>query len=333
LRDDQADGQSPNGLFISLVELDLGSNEIADFDSLSLLRLFKSLRAVDLSDNPATRNAGRYLSPDDLPLENVELISRHSEAWYMKGSGSFKKVPEKPVQKLRIDRNRFRKVSDKLKPLKQQRNRDQIGVFDEQTRTLQVDLRPEDLTRPVREAEPYLFETEPDLSAGPILDDNITEDQLDQIFKDRREYIERMCTKPPSNVPTSFMKSIPFPVSAAAAEKVGLRRRPESPTTVKRSSAFLTEAEETGETQLPPDVTAGRTLRKKEVEKKEVEKIPEQEASPRTEASKVEEQNAMIAALENQPNAAPPTAGEAVKEAMRALRTAMMNPEYAEPSK
>merc|ERR1719160_2241593 len=219
---------------------------------------------------------------------------------------------------MRIDRTRFRKVSDKLKPLKQPKNQDQIGFFNEQTRTLKVDLRPEDLTRPVREAEPYLFETEPDLSAGPILDDNITEDQLDQIFKDRREYIERMCTKPPSNVPTSFMKSIPFPVSAAAAEKVGLRRRPESPTTVKRSSAFLTEAEETGETQLPLDVTAGRTLRKKEVEKKEVEKMPEQEASPRQMPEpKVEEKNPMVAALEAQSGAPAPTAGEAVKEAMR----------------
>jgi len=250
----------------------------------------------------------------------------------LKGSGCFKKVPEKPVQKMRIDRTRFRKVSDKLKPLKQPKNQDQIGFFNEQTRTLKVDLRPEDLARPVRDAEPYLFETEPDLSAGPILDDNVTEAQLDQIFKDRREYIERMVTVPSSNVPASFMKPIPFPVSAAAGEKLGLRRRPESPTAAKRSSAFLTEAEDQGEVQLPQDATAGRTLRKKELEKKEIEKIPEKEASPRTEPPKDEEKSAMIAALEGQPNGPPPTAGEAVKEAMRALRTAMMNPEYAKPS-
>lgn len=331
LRDDQADGQSPNGLFISLVELDLGSNEIADFDSLSLLRLFKSLRAVDLSDNPATRNAGRNLSADVLPFPHVELISRHSAAWYLKGSGCFKKVPEKPVQKMRIDRGRFRKVSDKLKPLKQSRNRDQIAIYDEQTGTLQMDLRADDLNRPVRDGEPYLFETEPDLSSGPILDENITEDQLDQIFKDRREYIERMCTAGSGNIPQSFMKQIPFPVSAAAGEKLGLRRRPESPTSAKRSSAFLTETGEAEESQPPLDTGLGRTLRKKEVEKKEVEKMPEQGASPRTEAPEVvDDKDAMIAALGAQPNAAPPTAGEAVKEAMRALRTAMMNPEYSE---
>merc|ERR1712224_642951 len=151
-----------------------------------------------------------------------------------------------------------------------------------------MDLRADDLNRPVRDGEPYLFETEPDLSSGPILDENITEDQLDQIFKDRREYIERMCTAGSGNIPQSFMKQIPFPVSAAAGEKLGLRRRPESPTAAKRSSAFLTEAEDQGEVQLPQDATAGRTLRKKELEKKEIEKIPEKEASPRTEPPKDE---------------------------------------------
>jgi len=287
----------------------------------------------DLSDNPATRNAGRHLSPDDLPFPDIELISRHSEAWYMKGSGSFKKGPEKPVQRMRIDRARFRKVSDKLQPLQQSRKLDQIGVYDEQTQTLQIDLRPDDLTRPVREGEPYLFDTEPNLSGRPMLDDDLTEDQLDQIFKDRREYIERMVTAPSSNIPTSFMKPIPFPVSAAAGEKLGLRRRPESPTAVKRSSAFMTEAEEPGDaTQLPVDTSAGRTMRKKEVVEKEVAKMAEPDVSPRTEAPKVDDKSAMIAALEGQPGAPLPTAGEAVKDAMRALRTAMMNPEYANPS-
>lgn len=69
---------------------------------------------------------------------------------------------------------------------------------------------------------------------GPasLLDDDLTEEQLDEIFKERRNYIERMVERvgrgpeDGSDVKT-FLRPIPFPMSTEAAEKVlGINRDP-----------------------------------------------------------------------------------------------------------
>lgn len=228
LKDDAPD-LSNTSYFMALEELDLCSNEIAGVDSLPAVRLFPALQILHLGDNPCTRNAGAV--PTKMPGTNASIVVQESTPWYLRGNGSFKrpKTPKEP--KLKLDRKKLHKVRSKIsqKEKTRQGRNSQLGVLDEEANQLIVSLR---LTQPGAQADslaPASGERHSSaLGAGAhgIMNDDLSEEELDAIFRERRAKIDKAFNAP-AEEPASFMNPIPFEITAQAGVKLGLVKKPE----------------------------------------------------------------------------------------------------------
>jgi len=248
LKDDAPD--TPGGsvsYFRALQELDLSSNEIVGVDSLPAVQLFPMLRSLHLSDNPCTRNAGGV----EPCAGGASIQVQDSKPWYLCGGGCFWKHRPATEPKLKLNRGKMRKVrSSMLNGPKESRRSGaiQLGVLDNEANRLLVSLREQGgasgviaapgvaRTRTSAEvtaatAGPLALEggghAGPGLAEGDgggdgqVLHDDLSEEELDAIFRERRANIERKFNAP-AEEPVSFMRPTPFQVSAAAGRKLGL---------------------------------------------------------------------------------------------------------------
>lgn len=218
LKDDAPDTASGTTLcyFPYLEELDLSSNEITGVSSLPVIQLFQSLRVLRLSDNPCTRG-GSATVPS---VPNVAIVSEDIKPFYMKGNGCFAKAEKIPGVKLKMNSRKMKKVRDVRTsgPFSRPRSMSQLGELDEEANALVVQwsgamamnaraASAPATTAPVAE---HLG-----ISDG-ILSDDLTEEELDQIFRERKQTIENRFEEPVEE-PFSFMKE---PEDAATKEKL-----------------------------------------------------------------------------------------------------------------
>ncbi|CAE7695900.1 unnamed protein product, partial [Symbiodinium necroappetens] len=217
-QDDAPDTASGTTLcyFPYLEELDLSSNEITGVSSLPVIQLFQSLRVLRLSDNPCTRG-GSATVPS---IPNVAIVSEDIKPFYMKGNGCFAKAEKIPGVKLKMNSRKMKKVRDVRTsgPFSRPRSMSQLGELDEEANALVVQwsgamamnaraASAPATTAPVAE---HLG-----ISDG-ILSDDLTEEELDQIFRERKQTIENRFEEPVEE-PFSFMKE---PEDAATKEKL-----------------------------------------------------------------------------------------------------------------
>lgn len=211
LKDDAPDTASGTTIsyFPYLEELDLSYNEITGVSSLPVINLFQSLRVLRLTENPCSRDNGN--------LSNVEVVCEDIKPFYMKGNGAFAKLEKIPKPKLKLDCRKMRKVSN-MKQFgtfnSRPRSMSQLGFLDEETNALLVKLTGDILEMNARAISAPAAETG-GMSQG-ILSDDLTEEELDQIFKDRKRTIEKRFEEPVEE-PGSFMRE---PADAATKEKL-----------------------------------------------------------------------------------------------------------------
>lgn len=211
LKDDAPDTASGTTIsyFPYLEELDLSYNEITGVSSLPVINLFQSLRVLRLTENPCSRDSGN--------LSNVEVVCEDIKPFYMKGNGAFAKLEKIPKPKLKLDCRKMRKVSN-MKQFgtfnSRPRSMSQLGFLDEETNALVVKLTGDILEMNARAISAPAAETG-GMSQG-ILSDDLTEEELDQIFKDRKRTIEKRFEEPVEE-PGSFMRE---PADAATKEKL-----------------------------------------------------------------------------------------------------------------
>mmetsp|Transcript_41356 Transcript_41356/g.96540 ORF Transcript_41356/g.96540 Transcript_41356/m.96540 type:complete len:546 (-) Transcript_41356:58-1695(-) len=221
LKDDAPDTASGTTLcyFPYLEELDLSSNEITGVSSLPVIQLFQSLRVLRLSDNPCTRG-GSATVPS---VPNVAVVSEDIKPFYMKGNGCFAKAEKIPGVKLKMNSRKMKKVRDVRTsgPFSRPRSMSQLGELDEEANALVVHwsgpsgamaMNARAASAPATTA---LVAEHLGISDG-ILSDDLTEQELDQIFRERKQTIENRFEEPVEE-PLSFMKE---PEDAATKEKL-----------------------------------------------------------------------------------------------------------------
>lgn len=116
----------------------------------------------------------------------------------------------------------------------------QIGVLDSEANQLLISLPPGTKTSALGQTRG--LQTEQSLGlAQEELGDDYSDDELDRMFRERREKLEKKLSTQVDE-PQSFMRPPPFEVSPAAAVKLGLASAPEeSPAALtKKPSVFLT---------------------------------------------------------------------------------------------
>mmetsp|Transcript_13027 Transcript_13027/g.31058 ORF Transcript_13027/g.31058 Transcript_13027/m.31058 type:complete len:556 (-) Transcript_13027:55-1722(-) len=220
LKDDAPDTASGTTMcyFPYLEELDLSSNEIAGVSSLPVLQLFQSLRLLRLSDNPCTRGA----SQGTPYVPNVDVVCEDIKPFYMKGNGCFAKVDKIPGPKLKLDCRKMKKIRDIHTPgvFSRPRSLSQLGELDEEANALVIQLAGTLSTNARAMSAPATTALQPvaERTSVPdgILSDDLTEEELDQIFKERKQTIESRFEEPVAE-PTSFMKE---PEDATTKEKL-----------------------------------------------------------------------------------------------------------------
>eukprot|EP00440_Ansanella_granifera_P011215 gb/GFBE01012166.1/.p1 GENE.gb/GFBE01012166.1/~~gb/GFBE01012166.1/.p1 ORF type:complete len:592 (+),score=128.02 gb/GFBE01012166.1/:1-1776(+) len=220
LKDDAPDTASGSmvSYFPSLEELDLSSNEITGCHCLPVVQLFQSLKCIRLSDNPTGGTA--------LHIPGVQIIAQDSKPFYMKGNGCFQKAEKSAQPKLKLDRRRLRKVDDgKVSSWPPQRTVSQLGYLDEEANQLLVKMSGE-LIADVQSkgqgrassapASTAMVSAAPQGGSEGILDDDLSEEELDQIFRERRATIEARF-EAPIEEPQSFMRQ---PEEAGTKDKL-----------------------------------------------------------------------------------------------------------------
>jgi len=264
LKDDAPDTASGTTIsyFPYLEELDLSYNEITGVSSLPVIHLFQNLRVLRLTENPCSRDNG--------DLSNVEVVCEDIKPFYMKGNGAFAKGEKIPKTKLKLDCRTMRKVSN-MKQFgtfnSRPRSLSQLGHLDEETNALVVKLSGD-----IVEMNACAISAPAKAEAGGmsqgILSDDLTEAELDQIFRDRKKTIEKKFEEPVEE-PSSFMRE---PEEASTKEKLlqlmrQMRQEEESGANqnqTPKAGLFLTGLEEASE-QRP----ARRVRPKKKVERPE----------------------------------------------------------------
>lgn len=258
LKDDAPDipGESQEiSYFPVLEELNLSSNEIAGVDHLPVLSVFRALRSLMLSDNPCSRDQPSALAWESPVLPGVNLVAENAKPWYLQGSGCHK-LRQKPKEpRLKLNRRRMRRVRSSPQVLSAggaaaSRRRggavSQLGVLDMEANQLLVSVRREDgaacpglgggpspavaahyLERG-RAAVVVPGKDEGVQSVPGLFTDDLSEEELDRIFQERRANIDRRF-RAEVDEPLSFMRPPPFPISAAAGQKLNMsqNRQPE----------------------------------------------------------------------------------------------------------
>lgn len=275
LKDDAPDTASGTTIsyFPTLEELDLSYNEITGVSSLPVIQWFQSLKVLHLTENPCSR------SPAD--FSNVEVVREEIKPFYMKGNGAFAKLEKIPKPKLKMDGRKMRKVSNmkQFGTFNRPRSMSQLGQLDEETNALVVKLSGDIMEMNARAVPSAPGKAEPAGMSQGILSDDLTEAELEQIFKDRRKTIEQRFEEPVEE-PNSFMRE---PDDASTKEKLiqlmrkmrqeeesgGATQTPKGHTS-PGSGLFLTGLEEASEQR------ATRRARPK----KKLEKTDAEEAAP-----------------------------------------------------
>jgi hypothetical protein len=319
LKDDAPDPRETL-YFPALTDLNLSSNEIAHVDDLPVLQYFRALRDLHLVDNPCSQHADATPGPGKhYALIGTSIQLGHSKPWYLHGSGCFAQRPKLKEPRLKLDRRRMRRVPSV--PVSQRQTRlAQLGTFDDGGNQLSFAMPP--AMPPVwasrfvsqSRAVPCLRDA-PSLDAlSPTLltDEDLTEEQLEQIFKERRSKISRQFSTPTED-PRSFMRPPPFKITAAAGKRLGFTVAEDScqeDWPVRNSSAFITMPDEDTNTysgipfspqvSLPPIAPDSRSSSRSGVSRTcSVEQLPREK--PRSQID------------------------VGVREAMRALRAAAMS--------
>jgi len=281
LKDDAPDTASGATVsyFTALEELDLSSNEIAGCHCLPVLQLFQSLKVVTLSNNPHGRNG----DPGQLP--GITVICKDSKPFYMNGFNKAQKILE---PKLKLDSRRLRTVAkDEFGSLSRPRSVAQIGHLDEEANQLLIAMSGDMIVEMPAQARVSSAPASTALvpASDGLLNDELSEEELDQIFRDRKASIEQKF-EAQTEEPTSFMRQ---PEEAGTKEKLlqlmrQMRQQQEeesgtSPTTSPsnltkepKSGLFLTGLGDDG-----PDLIApGRPT----VQKMQKERIPSRRTTP-----------------------------------------------------
>jgi len=254
--------------FRELEELDLSCNEIASVDHLPVMRLFRMLKKLHLSDNPCMNGTKGPQKNQSLP--GVELFAAKSKPFFLKGNGSFVRR-EKPTQpKLKMSLKKLRKVrSEKFIDPSAKKKNDitQLGVYDEETNQLLIELRSGAPSVDISTHEAlddgqaydsgdevdgtFLTGADPNLAghgasrdSEGVLNDELSEEEIDLIFQERRKMIDRAFATE-VEVPGSFMRPPPFGVTASfVAAKDRLFKPPEQPTPSGRGSSDAAAADQ-----------------------------------------------------------------------------------------
>eukprot|EP00927_Polykrikos_kofoidii_P061537 TRINITY_DN56374_c0_g1_i1.p1 TRINITY_DN56374_c0_g1~~TRINITY_DN56374_c0_g1_i1.p1 ORF type:complete len:676 (+),score=126.05 TRINITY_DN56374_c0_g1_i1:196-2223(+) len=270
LKDDAPDvpgGSQEIAYFPQLEDLNLSSNEIAGVDCLPVVRVFRSLRTLTLSDNPCSRGQQPLLATGDPSLPGVKLVAEVAKPFYLRGSGCHHR--KKQIEpRLKFDKKTMRKVFSSPqvggnRAGRRQGAASQLGVLDMEANQLLVSLRrdegswlsgpaPTTMSSAPKRTGPVVVTCGQDgvPTAPPgLLTDDLSEEELDQIFRERRMNIDRRFAMEVDE-PASFMRPPPFVVSAAAGQKLNISQNKQieeeeetSQATVKRpssSAAFLT---------------------------------------------------------------------------------------------
>lgn len=243
--------------FPTLEELDLSGNEIASVHNLPVVRHFRGLKNLNLSDNPCTKDeaAGR-------PPHGVKVLKQESKPWYLRGNGSHQRREKPNEPKVKMNRKTMRRVRSSPHELPgsgvqaYKGSMLPVGVFDEEANTLMVSFgshapssAEDPVTRVLEDGDDSLgsfFVTDggvrghqyrshlpvpsqmaaSTLDTGPeLLSDDISEQELDEIFRQQRARIASRFHEDVEE-PTSFMRARPFEVTTAAGHRLGLSSRP-----------------------------------------------------------------------------------------------------------
>jgi len=221
---DHADGTQIS-YFQALEELDLSSNEILDVEELPVVKQFKSLKKLILSDNPCSKTA----AASQHTMKGMKFHVQDSKPFYLEGGGSFMRKAKKTEPTLKMNHRTMAKVrsSGKVGATTKARLSSQLGVLDVEANQLLVDLRsgpPAGGYAPtaaaVQRSLPTTMTTSP---GGPAFTDiDYSEEELARIFKEQSAKIQNAFNLPVEE-PTSFRRVPPFTsVSASAASAAAL---------------------------------------------------------------------------------------------------------------
>eukprot|EP00931_Biecheleriopsis_adriatica_P118258 TRINITY_DN93703_c0_g1_i1.p1 TRINITY_DN93703_c0_g1~~TRINITY_DN93703_c0_g1_i1.p1 ORF type:complete len:595 (-),score=163.17 TRINITY_DN93703_c0_g1_i1:61-1845(-) len=231
LKDDAPDTASGTAMsyFSSLEELDLSNNEITGVNCLPVVPFFQCLKVIRLSDNPCSRGSG------PMHIANVQVVFEESKPFYMKGNGAFQgkaALAKMNQPKLRLDRRSMRKVqSERQLGQEHPRSMSQLGHLDEEANQLLVQMSGELIADVKARAQ-----SQARVSSAPasqqivpvkaaegegILNDELSEEELDQIFQERRATIEARFEEP-TDEPASFMRQ---PEEPGTKEKLSMLMR------------------------------------------------------------------------------------------------------------
>jgi len=196
--------------FTALEELDLSSNEIASCHYLPVLQLFQNLKVITLSDNPCGRNSDAGLLP------GINVVCNDSKPFYMNGYKNHQKTYE---PKLKLDTRRLHKVAkDELGSSSRPRSVAQIGHLDEEANQLLIQMSGDMIVELPAQARVSSAPASTALvpAADGLLNDELSEEELDQIFRQRKASIEQKF-EAQTEEPTSFMRQ---PEEASSKEKL-----------------------------------------------------------------------------------------------------------------
>lgn len=267
LKDDVPD--KPEGdftYFPVLEELNLASNEIGSLDSLPALELFQALRVLCVDENPCAK--GPIVLPPS--LRGLTVKSHASAPWYLQRVNPVAKTGKAKSKgpKDTLSRHSLKTVRDTdLKLAARQRGAGQIAVLDAGANELIMTGLTNGFSDGKRMLgsmgttahEPALMLACPPASEG-IFSEDLSDEELDRIFRERRENIDRKFREPDPEV-ESFMKPLPFVAISAAGQKLGFGPPQEEqpalagggmPNRPSSSSFFLTGVgEEAGDATRP----------------------------------------------------------------------------------
>jgi len=245
LKDDAPDQAPDSGeliYFPQLEELNLSSNEIEGVDFLPVVHSFGALKNLILNDNPCTKGKKK----EDQKLHGMGVSVQEIKPFYLKGGGCHQARPKRTEPKLKMNRNRLRKVrssphvgvggyagSNKCGSSLNGTGRaiSQLGVLDSEANHLKVNLGGPGETYGDEDDGSTFFMTNISSGAPPaaaprsaekkhgILSDELSDGELEALFQERREYIDKRFNAEVEE-PTSFMRAAPFESVAAFGKKL-----------------------------------------------------------------------------------------------------------------